>query len=132
MRGPKIEGTISRTKTVRNFAKTAESLAKPSAAVPNVALVQSENPEKVVQLPGYLGSTGGLGSTQRPREQVPALLVIDTSLNEDLADSESPSQEIHQSPGALGIQSNLQEPSQRGVSFALAGSHKLEFDLDPR
>ena len=98
MLGPKIQGTISRTKTVRNFAKTAESLAKTSAPVPRVALVQSENTEKIVQLPSYLGSTRRLGPTQRPQEHVPALLVIDTTLNEDLADSESSSQEVHEGP----------------------------------
>ena len=132
MRGPKIEGTIGRTKTIRNFAKTAESLAKTSAPVPSVALVQSENPEKIIQLPSYLGSTRRLSSTQGPREDVPALLVIDASLNEDLADSESSSQEVHESPRALGVQNNLQEPPQRRISFALARSYKLEFDLDPR
>jgi len=129
--GSKIEGPVSWIEAVRNLAETAKGLAKAGTTTPGVALVQAEDSEKVVQLPSYLGSARRLSSAQSPRENIPALFLIDTSLNEDLADSESSGQEIRQGSVPLSTQGDSEDSVQRGFRLAFIGSHELKFDLDP-
>ena len=132
MWGSKIESAVGWIKSIRNLAEAAKGLTKTGATTPSVGLIQTEDSEEVVQLPGYLRSASTLSTSKSTREQFPVDLVINTSLNDDLADCESSRQEIHESSVTFGFGGNFPKPPDSRVSIALAGSHELQFDLDPR
>ena len=132
MRSLQVGGPMARREQVGNLSQASQRVTISARCALEISSSCIDLTDQVAQLPTQLCRTRDLGLTKGSLQQCPALGVVSSEIQEDLADRQRGPQKDENSPPPFSVFSGADQLFQVEAGILPSEGNKLHFDLDPR